>query len=153
MKIKVGGRRFSLVFNRFVIKIPIPLWGRFKSGLLSNKIESEEFNNSITSTYLGRVYGSYFLNMFLIMERYYHVGDLPKLTCAYNYYSMSCKFNEFDGIRNFGVDKLGFIHVFDYGDTTIIKKGRWNNNMRKLILKLNLNDDIIKSDWKNERGE
>jgi hypothetical protein len=150
MKIKVGGRRFSLVFNTFVIKMPIPLWSRFRSGILSNKIESSEFSKGNISTYLGRVHGSYFFNMFLFMERYYYIGDISKLKKAPNYPTMSKHFNNFDGIRNFGMDKLGFIYVFDYGDTTIIKKSRWNNTMRQIILTLNLNDDIIKNDWNNE---
>ena len=151
MKIKVGGRRFSFVFNTFVIKMPIPLWSRFMSGLISNQIEFNQFTQGRQSTYLGRVYGSYFFNMFLIMERYYNIGDLDKFIDAPNYLTMSKYFNSFDGIRNFGMDKMGFIYVFDYGDTTIIKKGRWNNIMREIILKFNLNDDVIKNDWHNER--
>ena len=150
MHIRFGGRRFSLIFNTFVIKIPIPTLKRFKSGLLSNKIEYEAYNKATQSIFLGRVYGSYLFHLFLVMERYFNVGEYEKIKLALNYNTVFKKFEKIDSIRKLGLSKSGYIFIFDYGDTSKIRRGKHHSLYRYIIQLLNLTDNVITEAWNED---
>jgi len=130
MKMKFGSTRFVFVFNKFVIKFPIPVYRRCLYGLLSNIEENYKYHNKNEGIFCP-IYFCFPLGLFLIMKKAEEItkDEFSKLPPIFS-------INEDFYLPNIGKIENNYYYV-DYGVKQItIRKSKITKYIKR-ILKIN----------------
>jgi hypothetical protein len=131
MMLKFGSTRFVFVFNKFVIKFPIPIYRRFLYGLLSNIEENYKYKHNNVDGIFCPIYFCFPFGLFLIMKKADEISkdEFSKLPPIFS-------INEDFFLPNVGKIENKYYYV-DYGVKQIVSKKSKITKYIKKTLKIN----------------